>query len=187
MGPTNVFKITAILPLLVASIALFINEEPIGKLNPNTKSDYTNGDESSNTGFMVEMKPATSNHNPASTITPNQSNLNNDGISPIDGVSNQIESLWEAIKEPAVWKPALFLFLWQSTPTSEGAFLYFMTNDLGFGPEFLGRVRLVTAVASLLGVWGYQKFLREVRQQIMKYCGVNLIIISTISTVHSQK
>jgi folate/biopterin transporter len=77
-------------------------------------------------------------------------------------VARQAQDLWAAIRQPSIWKPALFLFLWQSTPTSDGAFLYFMTNDLGMGPEFLGRVRLVTAAASLLGVWVYQKFLRTV-------------------------
>jgi len=76
--------------------------------------------------------------------------------------SKQIQDLWMAIKKPEIWRPALFMFLWQSTPTSDGAFLYFMTNDLGMGPEFLGRVRLVTSAASLLGVWVYQKFLRTV-------------------------
>ena len=40
--------------------------------------------------------------------------------------------------------------------------LYFMTNDLGFGPEFLGRARLVSAAVTLVGFWGYQKFLRTV-------------------------
>jgi hypothetical protein len=40
--------------------------------------------------------------------------------------------------------------------------LYFMTNDIGFGPEFLGRVRLVTAASSLLGVWLYNQYLRRV-------------------------
>jgi folate/biopterin transporter len=77
-------------------------------------------------------------------------------------VSQQVQDLWSAIRQPSIWRPALFLFLWQSTPTSDGAFLYFMTNDLGMGPEFLGRVRLVTAAASLFGVWLYQKYLRSV-------------------------
>ena len=40
--------------------------------------------------------------------------------------------------------------------------LYFMTNNLGFGPEFLGRARLISAASTLVGVWGYQKFLRSV-------------------------
>mmetsp|Transcript_23408 Transcript_23408/g.32805 ORF Transcript_23408/g.32805 Transcript_23408/m.32805 type:complete len:616 (-) Transcript_23408:28-1875(-) len=78
------------------------------------------------------------------------------------GVQDQISDLWSALRQPSIWRPALFIFLWQSTPTSDGAFLYFMTDDLGFGPEFLGRVRLVTGVAGLVGVWAYQKFLRNV-------------------------
>lgn len=36
------------------------------------------------------------------------------------------------------------------------------TNHLGFGPEFLGRVRLVTAVASLVGVGLYNSYLKDV-------------------------
>ena len=71
-------------------------------------------------------------------------------------------TLLTTIKEPSIWKPALFLFLWQSTPTSDGAFLYFMTNDLNMGPEFLGRVRLITAFAGLGGVWIYNTFLKTV-------------------------
>lgn len=81
---------------------------------------------------------------------------------PAERIQEQVTLLWMTIKEPAIWKPALFLFLWQSTPTSDGAFLYFMTNDLGMGPEFLGRVRLVTAAAGLLGVWIYNSYLKTV-------------------------
>jgi folate/biopterin transporter len=79
---------------------------------------------------------------------------------PFDGVQAQIDALWSAIKQPAIYKPALFLFLWQSTPTSDGAFLFFMTDELGFGPEFLGRVRLVSAAAALFGVWVYNSYLK---------------------------
>ena len=38
----------------------------------------------------------------------------------------------------------------------------YRTNKLGFTPEFLGRVRLVTSVASLLGVGLYNGFLKKV-------------------------
>ncbi|KAL0348866.1 UNVERIFIED_CONTAM: Folate-biopterin transporter 1, chloroplastic [Sesamum angustifolium] len=37
------------------------------------------------------------------------------------------------------------------------------TNKLGFSPEFLGRVKLVTSVASLVGVGIYNGFLKSVR------------------------
>jgi folate/biopterin transporter len=159
MGPRDIFTITAALPLLVASIAFFIDEE----------KETTNGDASMT---AIEFQPEKSNLFPSiPAILGRSKNAETKSIDKIKTdeietettlVQQQVQALWQAIKVPAVWKPALFLFLWQSTPTSEGAFLYFMTNDLGMGPEFLGRVRLVTAAASLAGVWGYQKYLREV-------------------------
>lgn len=117
MSPRDVFSLTAALPLLVAIIAIFVQEAPV-------QEDSSKG--------------------------------------AIEGMQEQVSTLWSTIKEPSIWKPALFLFLWQSTPTSDGAFLYFMTNDLNMGPEFLGRVRLVTAGAGLVGVWVYNTFLKTV-------------------------
>mmetsp|Transcript_29876 Transcript_29876/g.54043 ORF Transcript_29876/g.54043 Transcript_29876/m.54043 type:complete len:539 (-) Transcript_29876:71-1687(-) len=117
MNPRDVFSLTAILPLLVATIAFFVNESPM-------QEESTKG--------------------------------------AVEGIQEQVSTLWSTVKEPSIWKPALFLFLWQSTPTSDGAFLYFMTNDLHMGPEFLGRVRLVTAAAGLVGVWVYNTFLKTV-------------------------
>ena len=103
--------------------------------------------------FAIDETPITSKNN-------EEQQQNDEG-----GIGSQIQALKQAIQLPAVWKPAFFLFLWQSTPTGEGAFLYFMTNDLGMGPEFLGRVRLVAAASSLFGVWLYQKYLRTVSTQ----------------------
>jgi folate/biopterin transporter len=77
-------------------------------------------------------------------------------------IQGQMQQLWQAIRQRAIWMPALFLFLWQATPTADAAFFFFTTNDLGFQPEFLGRVRLVTSVAALLGIWVFQRFLRTV-------------------------
>lgn len=70
--------------------------------------------------------------------------------------------LWGAIKQPNVFLPTLFIFLWQATPHSDSAMFYFTTNKLGFTPEFLGRVKLVTSIASLLGVGLYNGFLKTV-------------------------
>lgn len=77
-------------------------------------------------------------------------------------VKNQLKQLKQAVTQKAIWMPTVFLFLWQATPTAESAFFYFSTNELGFEPEFLGRVRLVTSVASLMGIWLYQRFLKAV-------------------------
>ena len=77
-------------------------------------------------------------------------------------VSNQVSQLWQAVKQKSIWLPTLFLFIWQATPSADSAFFFFTTNELGFEPEFLGKVRLVTSLASLCGIFIFQKYLKEV-------------------------
>ena len=77
-------------------------------------------------------------------------------------IREQVSQLKAAITQKNIWLPTAFVFLWQSTPTADAAFFFFTTNELGFQPEFLGRVRLVTSLAALIGVWIFQRFLRAV-------------------------
>ncbi|CAM9512990.1 unnamed protein product [Hapterophycus canaliculatus] len=83
--------------------------------------------------------------------------------SPKEVISEQAAALWSAVKQKSVWLPALFIFLWRATPSSESAFFFFLTDDIGVGPEFLGRVRLGSSIASLAGVWIFQSFLKETK------------------------
>lgn len=77
-------------------------------------------------------------------------------------VWNQVKQLKGAITRKSILLPTVFLFLWQATPTADAAFFFFTTNELGFQPEFLGRVRLVTSLASLVGIWMFQRFFKTV-------------------------
>ena len=72
-------------------------------------------------------------------------------LAPCSQVGDQATLLWGAVSQRRVWLPALFMLLWQGTPSSGGAFFYFLTDELGFGPEFLGRVSVGTSIASLVG------------------------------------
>jgi folate/biopterin transporter len=134
MSPREVFGIASFLPLAVGGMSFLIEEEPV-----NSGSDEYEDIE---------------NPFPYDGVV----NAND----PILSIQEQTSSLWAALRQPSIYKPILFIFLWQATPTSEGAMLYFLTDDIGFGPEFLGRVRLVTAASSLLGVWLYNQYLRRV-------------------------
>ncbi|MBA0841114.1 hypothetical protein Goarm_003627, partial [Gossypium armourianum] len=80
----------------------------------------------------------------------------------LESSRENIIQLWNAVREPNVFLPTVFIFLWQATPQSDSAVFYFTTNELGFTPEFLGRVKLVTSVASLVGVGLYNGFLKRV-------------------------
>ncbi|WP_039895397.1 folate/biopterin family MFS transporter [Lyngbya sp. PCC 8106] len=80
----------------------------------------------------------------------------------LETVKQQIRQLRQAVTQKTIWLPMAFLFIWQATPTADSAFFYFTTNELGFQPEFLGRVRLVTSIASLVGVLLFQRFFKTV-------------------------
>ncbi len=77
-------------------------------------------------------------------------------------VKAQVGQLKAAVSQKSIWLPTAFLFLWQAMPSGESAFFYFNTNELGFEPEFLGRVRLVTSFAAIAGIWVFQRFLKAV-------------------------
>jgi hypothetical protein len=50
----------------------------------------------------------------------------------------------------------------QATPAPDSAMFYFTTNQLQFEPEFLGRVKLVSSLASLAGIALYNFKLKDV-------------------------
>lgn len=77
-------------------------------------------------------------------------------------IRHQLQLLRAAVSQKAIWLPTAFIFLLHATPTAESAFFFFTTNELHFEPEFLGRVHLVTSIASLVGVWIFQRFLKTV-------------------------
>ncbi len=94
--------------------------------------------------------------------SPVENNPEDDKNSNFEDVKQQIKLLRQAITQKVIWLPAAFLFIWLATPSSESAFFFFTTNELHFQPEFLGRVRLVTSIAALVGIWIFQRFLKSV-------------------------
>jgi folate/biopterin transporter len=77
-------------------------------------------------------------------------------------IEHQWHQLRQAVTSKQIWLPAAFIFLWQATPSADTAFFFFTTNELGFNPEFLGKVRLATSLAGLVGVWIFQRYLKSV-------------------------
>nr|DAD19580.1 TPA_asm: hypothetical protein HUJ06_021043 [Nelumbo nucifera] len=97
-------------------------------------------------------------------------NLSLSGPGFFESSKQNIIQLWNAVRQPNVFLPTLFIFLWQATPQSDSAMFFFTTNRLGFTPEFLGRVKLVTSVASLIGVGLYNGFLKNAPLQKIFLC-----------------
>lgn len=68
----------------------------------------------------------------------------------------QREALPNGSLSMPLWKPTLFIFLWQASPSSYQTMFYFFTNELGFPESFMGVVKLVGCTFSLLAVFLYQ-------------------------------
>jgi len=79
-----------------------------------------------------------------------------------EGTSFTIRETWRKFKDglsvPLLWS-ALFLFIWRSTPTSGGAFNYFLIDELKFSPEFFGRLALISHLSGIAGVLFFRKVL----------------------------
>lgn len=95
----------------------------------------------------------------------------------LKGFAEQTKQLWQTMKQKTILAPVLFVFVWQATPTADSAFFFFSTNELGFSAEFLGRVRLITSLASLLGIWMYQRWLKQIPFRVILGWS---IVISTV-------
>ena len=139
MSPQGVFGLTAFFPLLVVGMALQLDE---AKVAPR----------------VVAPPPQLSSPSllPPPPAAPGA--LQEFG----ELVSSQGALLWEAVQQRQVWLPALFLVLWQATPSSGSAFFYFLTDECGIGPELMGRVNVGSSLASLFGIWAYRKYLQQV-------------------------
>ena len=68
---------------------------------------------------------------------------------------------------PAILWSALFLFIWRSTPTSGGAFSYYLIDELHFTPEFFGRLALISHATGIVGILLFRKFLLNIRLRTM--------------------
>jgi len=43
---------------------------------------------------------------------------------------DQFTILWSHLRKPHIWRPALFMFIWQATPSSQSSYFFFLTNDI---------------------------------------------------------
>lgn len=86
---------------------------------------------------------------------------------------SRTKALWNALRNPSVYLPVGFVFAWQATPSPESSLFFFQTNELNFGPEFMGRIRLISSGAALVGLYLYRRFFINVRlKRFMLWCTI---------------
>ncbi|KAL8448831.1 hypothetical protein Emed_003539 [Eimeria media] len=73
-------------------------------------------------------------------------------------IKQQFKELVRVLKQPTLLNSTLFIFIMMATPSAGSIMFYFMTNELHFGPELLGRMALFQSTASLMGILVYMYF-----------------------------
>lgn len=101
-----------------------------------------------------------------------------------------IRKVWLQFKTaltPTLLWSALFLFVWRSTPTSGGAFSYYLIDELKFTPEFFGRLAFIGYVTGIIGVVVFRKFLLRISLRNMFFwlmIGSVVLSLPTIGLVY---
>lgn len=86
---------------------------------------------------------------------------------------HQLKLLWSFLKTDKIYKPVIFIFFFMITPSYGDAMFYFYTNVLKFNAITIGRLRLIYGIATILGIYLYNNFLKETSFK-------KIIIVSTI-------
>ncbi|PFH38648.1 putative folate/biopterin transporter [Besnoitia besnoiti] len=73
----------------------------------------------------------------------------------------QFRELSTFLKQPVIWGPALYIFIYMAGPDYDDALFFFFSNKLGFSPTFMGTLRFTYGIAALLGVVLYRFVFRQ--------------------------
>ncbi len=94
-----------------------------------------------------------------------------------------VRETWRSIRgalTPALAWSIAFLFLWRATPSSGGAFSYFLIDELHFTPEFFGRLSLISNVTAILGIVVFRKFLLSLPLRKLLFWVVVLSVVLSL-------
>ena len=78
-------------------------------------------------------------------------------------ISETTGKLFQAIKQPGIFKPAIFLFIICTTPSYGDLMTFFYKEELNFTPDEFGSLDVLGHIVSIIGTVIYKKYLRKVK------------------------
>lgn len=89
--------------------------------------------------------------------------------------------MWNFIKKKEINKPIIVIYIFLSTPSTGSIMFYYMSNELKFSSEILGRLRVVSAVAGILGVILYNKLFSKSKFKLIVCTTTILCVLMSLS------
>lgn len=167
MDKQDIFLIAAMLPILVVAVSIFImrekravqSHEVIYQASPEEVPQEEiplNQDVETNAGSGEQVFAAS------------EGSAENDEMelrSELNIYLGAKESSWKRlvdfIVKPAISKPIVFLLLFMFTPSCSSSMFYFYTNELGFSPDFMGTLKFANALASIIGIFLFNRYFKN--------------------------
>lgn len=94
-------------------------------------------------------------------------------------VTDQAEQIYKFVRKREIFIPIIFIFMFTAVPACNDAMFFFYTNQLGFRPEFMGKMKLAYGIGQIGGMVIYTNFLKNV--EFKKLLVVNTFICIGIS------
>jgi MFS family permease len=97
-----------------------------------------------------------------------------------------LSETWRKFKtalNPAIIWSALFLFVWRATPSSGGAFNFFLIDELHFSPEFFGWLSFLSHGMGIIGVLAFRKFLLSVSLKKLFFWVMVLSVLLSLPSI----
>jgi folate/biopterin transporter len=88
-------------------------------------------------------------------------------------VKEQVGLISKFFLKKEIFVPVLFIFLFAAVPGCGDAMYFFYTNKLGFEPEFMGRLKFIYGIGTIIGMVLYNFWLKD-------FSFKKLLIYSTI-------
>ncbi|EUD67112.1 hypothetical protein C922_02696 [Plasmodium inui San Antonio 1] len=70
-------------------------------------------------------------------------------------MKDQVKCIYDMLKIPHVKNFLIFIFLLMSMPSCGSTLFFYMTNELNFSPDLLGKMAMFQSLASLLAILSY--------------------------------
>lgn len=104
---------------------------------------------------------------------------------PVDPEKAGFTEIWAALRagfgERSVWLVAAFIFLFNFSPSFGPAFLYYQTDVLGFGQQYIGVLSSVGSAASIAGAFIYAPLSRSMPLRRLINFAIGLSVVTLLA------
>jgi len=158
----TVFYITMMFPLIAGLSSWLLPERRISNSNTQREPSAIEivSSDSSTTIDAVAVDSDNSEHNHYGAQEETALLREEDTLPPSNSSENW-KKITTFVSNPLIYKPIIFIFIFSLTPSTGSAMFFYYTNQLGFTTEFMGEIQLASALASILGIWIFNRYFKN--------------------------